>query len=439
MRRTRVSAAVALVASVALLAACSNGDPDPTDPADPGTETTDPGDDPDPVTITWWHNANEEPGRGFWQTVADEFVAENPHVTIEVEAIQNEDLRTQLQVALQSNDPPDLFQAWGGGEMAEQVQAGLLKDLTPDLGDTADSLGGTVAGWSVEGSVYGLPYTLGIVGFWYNTALFADAGFDSPPETLDELADVVEALKAIDVEPIAVGAGDVWPAAFWYGYTALRTCGAEKLDAELVALEFTDPCWVEAGELLEEIVGWEPFNTGFLGTPAQTGAGSSAGLVANGLAGMELMGHWNPAVMRGLTDDEQGLGDDLGWFPFPSAPGTNGTQDAVLGGGDGFSCAADAPDECVDFLRYVVSPDVQNRYAAEIGQLPTASGAADYLDDEVLKQVAQYASASSYAHLYLDVAYGPTVGNALNDAVVDHLFAGGGTPEQVVADIQAAV
>ncbi len=45
----------------------------------------------------------------------------------------------------------------------------------------------------------------------------------------------------------------------------------------------------------------KPFQTGFLGTPAQVGAGSSAGLVANGKAAMELQGDWDPGVMSALT------------------------------------------------------------------------------------------------------------------------------------------
>ena len=30
------------------------------------------------------------------------------------------------------------------------------------------------------------------------------------------------------------------------------------------------------------------------------------------------MGHWDPGVMSGLTEDGKGLGDKLGWFAFPA-------------------------------------------------------------------------------------------------------------------------
>ena len=62
---------------------------------------------------------------------------------------------------------------------------------------------------------------------------------------------------------------------------------------------------MQAGTDLKQFIGTNPFQAGFLATPAQTGAGSSAGLVANGKAAMELMGHWDPGVMSGLTADKK--------------------------------------------------------------------------------------------------------------------------------------
>ena len=49
-----------------------------------------------------------------WPT---DFEAAHPNVTIEVTAVQNEELqKTKIPAALQVNNPPDLFQQWGGGE-----------------------------------------------------------------------------------------------------------------------------------------------------------------------------------------------------------------------------------------------------------------------------------------------------------------------------------
>ena len=83
----------------------------------------------------------------------------------------------------------------------------------------------------------------------------------------------------------------------------------------------------------------------FLDTPAQIGAGSSAGLVATGKAAMELQGDWDPSVFQALVSKGQWQSDttDLGWFPFPAVPGAPGNAQALLGGSDGNSCSTNAP------------------------------------------------------------------------------------------------
>ncbi len=112
-------------------------------------------------------------------------------------------------------------------------------------------------------------------------------------------------LKAAGVAPIALGGKDAWPAAHWYYWFALRECSEDTLDSTAKSLKFDDPCWTKAGQDLQAFAKTEPFNDGFLTTSAQQGAGSSAGLVANHKAGMELMGAWDPGVIGSLTPDAE--------------------------------------------------------------------------------------------------------------------------------------
>jgi raffinose/stachyose/melibiose transport system substrate-binding protein len=399
--------------------------------------------DDGPVTLTWWHNATADPLAGFWQTVADEFEVDHPNVTIKVEGFQNEELqRTLIPNALRSGDAPDLFQQWGAGELAAQVRAGQVKDISADVTDEIAAIGGTVAPWQVDGKTYGLPFSFGIEGFWYNKDLFAQAGIDAVPTTLDELYDDIDLLKAANIVPIAVGAGDKWPAAhYWYNF-ALKACSPETLSNAQANLVFDDPCFVEAGVKLQEFIDSNPFQEGFLGTSAQQGAGSSAGLVATGNAAMELMGHWNPGTMGGILAEESG-GEAtppafLGWFNFPGIDGADGDPTAALGGGDGFSCSADAPKECVELLKYISSVDVQTRFG-EIGAgIPVTKGSEGSITDPNLSQVLEGLQNATYVQLWLDTAYGATVGGAMNDGIVN-LFAGNGTPEDIVTSIQNAV
>lgn len=87
----------------------------------------------------------------------------------------------------------------GGGEMAAKVEAGLIKDLTDLAPDTIDTISATAAAYELDGRTYALPFSIGLVGFWYNTDLFDEAGVE-PPTTMDELYDVIDGLKAADIE-----------------------------------------------------------------------------------------------------------------------------------------------------------------------------------------------------------------------------------------------
>ena len=386
--------------------------------------------------LIWWHNATQDPLKSYFQDVADAYTAEHPDVTFKIEPVQNESITTKIQVGLQSNDPPDIFQQWGGGELATQVQSGKVQDITDATADTAEGLGGTAAGWQVDGKQYGLPYSVGVVGFWYRKDLFEQAGITGPPATLDELNDDVAALKDAGITPIALGGKDKWPDAFYWGYIATRLCSTEALqEASSSASLDGDDCFVQAGEVLEDFIDTEPFQEGFLGTPAQQGAASSAGMVANGKAAMELQGHWNGGVIGGLTPDQKQLGDDvLGWFPFPPIDGGAGTPDATFGGGDGFSCSSEAPPACADFLNFLLSAEQQSAFGALNVGLPVAPGSADSVSDPTVAGVLEARDASSYTQLYFDKALPTAPGLALNDAIAN-FFAGQGSPDEIVASV----
>jgi raffinose/stachyose/melibiose transport system substrate-binding protein len=386
------------------------------------------------VKIVWWHNATSDPGKAFWQTVADEYHAAHPNVTIQVVPTQNEQFKTKIPVALQSQSPPDLFQQWGGGQLTDQVNAGKVMDLTDAVKPWIGQIGGAAAGWQVNGRQYGIPYSLGVVGFWYNKDLFTRAGIASPPATWDDLLADIGRLKAANVVPIVLGGKDRWPDAFYWDYLAVRLCSKNTLQQSAIDYKFTDPCWTQAGVKVKQLLDAKPFQEAFLSTPAQQGAGSSAGLLGNGRAAMELQGHWNPGVMNSLTPDQKGLGDKLGWFPFPAVSGGAGAPDAALGGGDGFSCSYKAPPECVDFLKYIASVDVQKRWGALNVGLPVTQGSESSVSDRNLQGLLDFRSKSSYVQLYLDIAYSTSVGQALDDATAEQ-FAGSLNADQVVKAI----
>lgn len=421
--RRIITAAAAVAIGAAALTACS--------PSDSGS-----GDGS--VELTLWHNSTTGPGTEFWDTTAADFSAANPGVTVKVQAIQNEDLDGKLQTALNSGDAPDVFLQRGGGKMAGMVAGGQLMDITGSISDEVKSEipEGSFGANSLDGKIYAMPVAVLPGGLFYSQDLFTQAGITETPTTIDELDDAVTKLKAIDVAPVALGGKDAWPAAHWYYFFALRECSADVMAKAASSKQFTDECWTRAAQDLSDFSATQPFNDGFLSTAAQQGAGSSAGLIANHQAGMELMGAWNPGVIASLTPDQKPLAD-LSWFPFPEISGGDGEPGSMLGGVDGYSCSASAPKECVDFLNYIGSSKVQEAYYKAFNAPPVNTVAQEAVTEPYLQEILKAYNAAPYVSQWLDTVYGLNVGNALNVGVVD-LLAGKATPEQLVQTVNDA-
>ncbi|WP_314505562.1 extracellular solute-binding protein [uncultured Microbacterium sp.] len=388
------------------------------------------------VTLTFWHNSTTGPGKAYWEDTAAAFEEANPGVTVEIQSVQNEEMDGKLQTALNAGDAPDIFMARGGGKLADVVAAGQAMDLTDGVTEeTTSALGGVLSAFEIDDKVYGIPTAVLPSGIFYSGDTFAAAGITEPPATIEDLVTTDEALKAAGVAPIAVGAKDAWPAAHWYYNFALRACSKETMDEAADSRQFDDPCWLEAGENLQAFIETEPFNDGFLTTAAQQGAGSSAGLIANGQAAMELMGAWDPGVIASLTPDEKPLADLL-WFPFPAVEG-DGAPGAMMGGVDGYSCWVNAPKECVDFLNFMVEKQNQEAYAEAFVTLPASQEAQGVVTDPALKEVLKAYNEAPYVVVWLDTLYGQNIGNALNVAVVD-MFAGQGDAQAIVDAVNDA-
>lgn len=424
--RRMLVASAALVAGALALSGCGAG-------GDSGGDS-DGGD----VTMSLWHNSTTGPGKDFWDTTVADFEAANPGVTIEIQSVQNEDLDGKLQTALNAGDAPDLFLQRGGGKMAAMVKAGQLKDLTDAISGAAkDEIPqAAYSANSLDGKIYALPVAVLPGGLFYSQDLFTQAGITETPTTMDEFDDAVSKLKDAGVAPVALGAKDAWPAAHWYYWFALRECSADTLAQAADEKNFDDECWIAAGEDLEKFAATQPFNEGFLTTSAQQGAGSSAGLVANHQASMELMGAWDPGVISSLTPDAKPLAD-LGWFPFPEISGGNGEPGSMMGGVDGYSCSVDAPDACVDFLNYLGTSDVQTNYYKAFNAPPVNTVAQKAVTEPYLQSILEAYNAAPYASQWLDTVYGQNVGNAMNVAVVD-LLAGKGSPQDLVEAVKSA-
>jgi raffinose/stachyose/melibiose transport system substrate-binding protein len=275
-----------------------------------------------------------------------------------------------------------------------------------------------------------------MVGVWYRKSLFEKAGIDGPPATWSEFLADIGKLKSAGITPLAVGEKDKWPGMFWWANLSLRIAGKDAMAQAGQDGSFNSPGFVKAGEELKKLIDMKPFQSGHLAAPWD-GAGGEAAQLGNGKAAMDLMGQWAPATFAANTKDSDKVLGDLGWFPFPTVDGGAGQATEQFGGGDGFAFGKDAPPEAIDFAKFLVTSDVANKGGASGAILPVKNGAESSVTDPNMKSVLDTRGQASFVQLYLDQAYAPAVGQAVNDAVQE-LFAGKASPQDVAGKIAEA-
>ncbi len=389
--------------------------------------------------ITWWHISINEPGLSAWQGLADAYMTAASRTSkIEITVLENEAFKQKLATAMQSGDPPDIFQSWGGGVLFEYAdgrarqghhrrsrrrrlgrylpprRARPLRQRRQDLRRALEHGRGRLAGTTRRSS----PRP--------GSRRRRPPGPNSSTPSPD--------LKDAGITPITVGEGDKWPGHFYWVYLAIRSGGKAAFDAAYTREgSFADPPFVQAGALLKELIDLEPFQEGLLGQAYN----HAEALLANGQVAMELMGHWSPSNQKSLAENGEGLGEDLGFFLFPAVEGGAGDPSDVLGGGDGFAIGKNASPEAIDFVRFLTSLENQialmPRKASPSRRSSRAQRPASI--DPNIQEIANKVGEAGYLQLYYDQFLPPAVGATVNDAI-QGLFAGTASPEEVAQQIE---
>ena len=417
-RRRFLGTATAAGLAAAGLSACSDSDSGTTDSKGR-------------TVVEWWNIQTTEPSKSVWPERAKAFEAEHPDVHIKLVTLENDAYKSKMTALTSSGKLPDIYHTWGGGVLKQQIDAGLVEDLT----DTVKPMAGTLVGVSAkayefDGKSYAMPFDIGGVGFWYNKALFKQAGIPSPPATWDDYLDAVKKLKSAGITPIARAGKEKWPGMYFWAYLAMRIAGVDGMQKAADAKDFTGDDFVKAGERLKELVALQPFQKGFLGAAYSTPNGEAAAM-GNGKAAMELMGQWAPVVQ---ADAGKGIGEDLGFFTFPTVAGGKGAATDIFGGGGGYAVRKGAPKAAADFLKFFLSAESDKILVSKGSMMPVVKDATGSLTDPNLKLVSAALDKATGFQLYLDQAYPPAVGQEVNDSVAA-LIAGAKSPEQVARSI----
>lgn len=184
-----LSAAVALVTVLSVLAGCGGSKSTPT-PAPSGDSNTQGEAKPWTGTITVWDGPRWDTGDGnkffYIEERIKQFEADNPGVKVELVQVPWAEMPTKLVTSIGGGAWPDIapVDISGGGVSLEQVEQGLVvsmdKYLTPD--EKANYYPAAVEAYSHNGTLYGLPTSMTVHTLLLNLDLFQQAGVEPPKD-----------------------------------------------------------------------------------------------------------------------------------------------------------------------------------------------------------------------------------------------------------------
>lgn len=435
MRARRTTRTIGIVLALSLLvAACGDNGSDPVTDDPTNGEAAPDGED---ISIGFWHIQTDHTDLLDGQVAR--FEDDNPNISVDVSAIENDTFKTQIRVALGAGEPPCVFVSWGGGGLREMVEAGQVTDLTDWVEADGYRDRFIEASWgnvTFDDRIYGVPVENAAAAFiWYDRALFDELGIDEP-ETWDELLAVADQLQGEGVNPFALANAAPWTGSMYFMYLVERLGGPEAFEAaaDRTGGSFEDPVFIEAGEMLQDLVERDAFNQGFNGL--DWGSGQSRALMYAGEAAMEVMGSWNLSIVQ--TENEEFAQDRLGVMPFPAVEGGAGDPDSIVGTiGDNYYVIADScphPEAAFEMIQYLIDDTAAEEREA-IGRIPPLEGFET--DDELLDEVFELINDASSVQLWYDQYLPPELAE-VHLETTQALYALTMTPEEAAARMEAA-
>ena len=396
-----------------------------------GTGTTS-----DQVTIRFFHKWPEPEHMEYFNYVIQEFERNHPTIKIKMEAVADEPYKDKIRVLMASGEVPDIYFSWAGEFSWKFARAGQALDLTDALmnSDWKDKIIlSAVEPYEWQGKVYGIPMRINAKFMVYNKGLFEKYNLQVP-KTWDEFLVVCEKLKQNGVTPIAFGNEYPWASSHYVGDFNAKLVPVDVRLADYLLTAppdqlFTDPGYIEALSRFKLLMDKGFYNEGANGI-SHSGARSS--FVA-GKAGMMYV------ELEEFPTIAEGMGRvDFGFFEFPSGTGGRGDQRLITGAPDGFMVYSKTkyPQEAIEFLKFLTSPEMGKEYVKRLGIPSAAVGAVN--SETALPVVVEGVNAINKANgmaLWLDTDINAKIVEVYLPGM-QALINGTKTPEQVMAEVQ---
>jgi multiple sugar transport system substrate-binding protein len=371
--------AVVLVAAAALvLTACGSGS---DGAAAPPPKASKPKGD-----ITFWHFFTDREEKAI-QSVVDDFEAANPDVHVTVKGGQDDE---KMRQAIAAGKGPDVGLSYSTDIVGNFCTTGAWVDLDPwiqrDKVDLNALLPIVRSYTEYNGKRCSMPMLADAYGLYYNKTLLKAAGYDAPPKTLSELAEMTTKLTTKKADGSIDVAGFV-PLLDFYENTSAHIApsfGATWLTEDGKSNVGTDPAWkdmLEWQKSLADQIGPDELRRFNAGKGEEFSADNA---FQKGKVAMMVDGEYRIAFIRDQAPDI-----DFGTAPFPVPDDQADRYGAgyVTGNIMGISKGSKNPEAAWALIKYLtLDNDAIIKLANGIKNVPTTQAALTSPDLEVDEQ-----------------------------------------------------
>jgi len=286
------------------------------------------------------------------QAVADNFMAENPHIKITIETAAWTQFWEKMQAMAAGKNLPDVF--WMSSDYVKPYsKMGALLDIDDrvanlDQSKYFPSAFNVLRAPNFAGKMYAFPWAVVACISYYNIRLFDEAGLAYPTdnwtwEDMRKLA--IKLTRDTDGD----GTADQWGYSIWGRYTHLYPYVFNNdehiTDDDFTTLTVTSPKGREAMKFLVDLI----VKDKAAATPAQTKGISKP--FSTGKFAMTTEGSWRIDTYR------KGLEDPFGIVQVPLGPKSGGKRN-VYGWADAYSISAFTKhdDAAWEYMMYLSGP-----------------------------------------------------------------------------------
>ncbi|MCZ4271275.1 extracellular solute-binding protein [Maritalea porphyrae] len=316
----------------------------------------------------------------YWQYIFDariqamdilieKFEAANPDITVKQTTFPYADYRTKVAAAIPAGEGPDvvqLFYGWLNDYVDAELITPLPTDMFPPEQIEAEYFP-MVQAMKRDGQYMALPTAVRSLALFYNKRLFAEAGIEAPPATLDELIETAKKLTKKDgsgnLTQVGITTGMNAQDHHWFREVLVRQFGGAPYDASNAKVTYADAGgaaalkWYTDLQTVHEVTSF-----GFMDEPQAAFKAGRAGM------------HIDGSFRIGALDSTRGL--EWGVAELPAGPdGMKSNYSSYWVNALTSKATGEKAEAAKKFIAFITTDEAMQIWLDTVGELPAKPSA----------------------------------------------------------------